>query len=48
IGVTGGSQGGGLTIAAAALSDIPKAAVADYPYLSNFDRAIDVALEQPY
>ncbi|MEC0586633.1 cephalosporin C deacetylase [Bacillus spizizenii] len=48
IGVTGGSQGGGLTIAAAALSDIPKAAVADYPYLSNFERAIDVALEQPY
>ncbi|QXG61944.1 cephalosporin C deacetylase [Bacillus spizizenii] len=48
IGVIGGSQGGGLTIAAAALSDIPKAAVADYPYLSNFERAIDVALEQPY
>lgn len=48
IGVIGGSQGGALAIAAAALSDIPKVVVADYPYLSNFERAVDVALEQPY
>lgn len=48
IGVMGGSQGGGLTLAAAALSDIPKAAVAVYPYLSHFNRAIDIAPQMPY
>jgi len=48
IGVTGGSQGGGLSLVAAALSDIPKVAVADYPYLSNFERAIDIAPQGPY
>jgi len=48
IGVTGESQGGGLTLAAAALSDIPVVAVALYPYLSNFDRAIDIAPSFPY
>ncbi|MHB8063193.1 MAG: acetylxylan esterase [Ruminiclostridium sp.] len=48
IGVHGGSQGGGLTLAAAALSDIPVVAVADYPYLSNFERAIDIAPSGPY
>ncbi|WP_353853850.1 acetylxylan esterase [Bacillus sp. Bos-x628] len=48
IGVIGGSQGGALAIAAAALSDIPKVVVADYPYLSNFERAVDVALQEPY
>lgn len=48
IGVTGSSQGGGLTLAAAALSGIPKAACADYPYLSHFERAIDIAPSGPY
>jgi cephalosporin-C deacetylase len=48
IGVTGGSQGGGLSLAAAALSDIPKVAAAEYPYLSNFDRAIDITPQMPY
>ncbi len=48
IGVTGGSQGGGLSLAAAALSDIPAVAVAEYPYLCNFDRAIDIAQSMPY
>ena len=48
IGVTGGSQGGALTLAAAALSDIPKLAVAEYPYLSNFERAIDLTPTGPY
>ncbi|WP_123043675.1 acetylxylan esterase [Cohnella candidum] len=48
IGVTGGSQGGALTLAAAALSDIPKLALSDYPYLSHFERAIDVAPAGPY
>ncbi|OLP65679.1 Cephalosporin-C deacetylase [Bacillus pumilus] len=48
IGVIGGSQGGALAIAAAALSEIPNVVVGDYPYLSNFERAVDVALDQPY
>jgi cephalosporin-C deacetylase len=48
IGVMGGSQGGALTLAAAALSDIPKVAVAQYPYLSHFNRAIDIAPQMPY
>lgn len=48
IGVTGGSQGGALTIAAAALSNIPKVAVSIFPYLSNFNRAIDTAPSGPY
>jgi cephalosporin-C deacetylase len=48
IGIQGGSQGGGLTLAAAALSEIPVVAVADYPYLSNFERAIDIAPNGPF
>lgn len=48
IGVMGGSQGGGLTLAAAALSGIPKVAVATYPYLCHFDRAIDITPQMPY
>lgn len=48
IGVSGGSQGGGLALAAAALSDIPKVATAEYPFLSNFERAIDIVPQGPY
>lgn len=48
IGITGGSQGGGLAMAAAALSDIPKVIAAEYPFLSNFERAIDIAPQGPY
>lgn len=48
IGVMGGSQGGALTLAAAALSDIPKVAVAQYPYLCHFNRAIDITPQMPY
>ncbi|MFF2886557.1 acetylxylan esterase [Paenibacillus sp. NPDC057967] len=48
IAVTGGSQGGAITLAAAALSDKPKLAVADYPYLSDFQRSIDLAPRGPY
>lgn len=43
-----GSQGGGIALASAALSDIPKVAVVDYPYLSNFERAIDITPQGPY
>lgn len=48
IGVMGGSQGGALTLAAAALSEIPRVAVAQYPYLCHFDRAIDITPQMPY
>jgi len=48
IAVTGGSQGGAITLAAAALSDIPKLAVADHPYLSNFERAVEMTPSGPY
>ncbi len=48
IGVTGGSQGGALTLATAALSDIPVIAAAEMPYLSNFERAIDITPHGSY
>jgi len=48
IAVTGGSQGGAITLAAAALSSVPKLAVADYPYLSHFQRAIEITPNGPY
>lgn len=48
IGVMGGSQGGALSLAACALSDIPCIAIADMPYLSHFRRAIDYAIDHPY
>lgn len=48
IGVLGGSQGGAITLAAAALSTVPKIAVADHPYLSNFERAINATPSGPY
>ncbi len=48
IGVMGGSQGGALTLATAALSEIPKVAVAQYPYLCHFNRAIDITPQMPY
>ncbi len=48
IGVTGNSQGGGIALASAALSNIPAVAIVDYPYLSNFERAIDIVPQGPY
>jgi cephalosporin-C deacetylase len=48
IGVTGASQGGGLALAAAALGPTPAVAVAAYPYLCHFERAVDIAPEGPY
>lgn len=48
IGINGMSQGGGMTMAAAALSDIPCVAVAEFPFLCHFRRAVDVALTGPY
>ncbi len=48
IGVTGGSQGGGLTLAVAALDARPKLAMADVPFLCHFRRALEVTDRDPY
>lgn len=50
IGLTGGSQGGGLTLAVAALDPQHRAKVAmpDVPYLCHYRRAVDVAAQPPY
>ncbi len=44
----GGSQGGGLTIAAAGLDERIKLAMPDVPFLCHFERAIQIALAGPY
>ena len=46
--VAGISQGGGLAIAAAALSEEVVAALIDVPFMCNFPRAISVASDGPY
>jgi len=48
IGVTGGSQGGALTLAAAALNHRPVVAMPEMPYLCHFRRAVDMAVRMPY
>jgi cephalosporin-C deacetylase len=48
IAVTGGSQGGGLSIAVAGLLPEVKACLADVPFLSHFRRAIDITPRGPY
>jgi cephalosporin-C deacetylase len=48
IAVTGKSQGGGLALAAASLSQRPVFAWADVPYLCDFRRAIAVVDKRPY
>jgi cephalosporin-C deacetylase len=48
IAVTGPSQGGGLSLAAAALSARPSFVWADLPFLCNFQRGVDVASDGPY
>ncbi len=48
IAVAGGSQGGGLAIAAAALADGVVAAMADVPFLCDFPRALQLASTTPY
>jgi cephalosporin-C deacetylase len=48
VGVPGASQGGGLALAAAALSPIPVAAAAAHPYLCHFRRAVKMAPAGPY
>jgi cephalosporin-C deacetylase len=43
--ITGGSQGGGLSLAAAGLDDRPKLVIAEIPYLCHFRRAVEWADE---
>jgi cephalosporin-C deacetylase len=46
--VTGGSQGGGLTLAAAHLADDVAVAMPDVPFLSHFRRATAITDKKPY
>ncbi|WP_442927716.1 acetylxylan esterase [Microbacterium sp. MMO-20] len=46
--VTGGSQGGGIAIAAAALSSRVAAVLPDVPFLCDFPRAITHSLHDPF
>ncbi|MCY4466783.1 MAG: acetylxylan esterase [Chloroflexi bacterium] len=48
IAVTGGSQGGGLCIAAAGLRDDVAYCLPDVPFLSHFRRAVDITPNNPY
>lgn len=48
IAVSGGSQGGGLALAVAALASGVVAAIVDVPFLCHWRRALDVATEGPY
>jgi cephalosporin-C deacetylase len=48
IAATGGSQGGGLTLVAAALSPRVMAAAPDIPFLCHFRRAVHVSDSMPY
>jgi cephalosporin-C deacetylase len=48
VGVMGMSQGGGLTLAVAALDDRPVLAMPEMPYLCHFRRAVDMAVRLPY
>lgn len=50
IALTGGSQGGGLTLATAALARDKGvvAAMPDVPFLCHFERAVEVCLNGPY
>jgi cephalosporin-C deacetylase len=46
--VTGQSQGGGLSLAAAGLSDRVRATMADVPFLCHWRRAVDISDTDPY
>lgn len=48
IALTGGSQGGGIAIAAAALSDGVRAVMPDVPFLSHFRRAVEATPDEPF
>ena len=48
IAITGGSQGGGITIAVAGLEPSVWAAMPDVPFLCDFPRAVGKAMRDPY
>jgi len=48
IGLYGGSQGGGLTLAVAAIDKRPKLAMPVFPYLCHFRRAVEMHGSGPY
>lgn len=48
IGITGGSQGGGLTLAVAGLDRRPMLAMADVPFLCHFERPLEIVDTYPY
>jgi cephalosporin-C deacetylase len=48
LGITGGSQGGGLTLAVAGLDRRPALAMADVPFLCHFERPLDISDKYPY
>ena len=48
IGIAGGSQGGGLTLAVAGLDRRPALAMADVPFLCHFERPLDISDKYPY
>lgn len=48
VAVTGGSQGGGISLAAAALADDIAAVAPDVPFLSDFPRATTLVDTEPY
>ncbi len=48
LGVSGISQGGGLSLAVAALDRRPKLAMADVPFLCHYRRAVEVTDQRPY
>jgi len=45
---TGRSQGGGIALAAAALVPDVRGTMPDVPYLSHFERAVSIAVRDPY
>ncbi len=46
--ITGGSQGGGISLAVSALSDRPILSLPDIPFLCDFRRAIQITPNGPY
>lgn len=48
IAVTGGSQGGGISLAAAALDPAVKAVMPDVPFLCDFPRAVNLTPRDPF
>jgi cephalosporin-C deacetylase len=48
IGVAGGSQGGGISIAVGALADNVELALPDVPFLCHYRRAVEITVAHPY